>query len=397
MKRGAPSTILIGTVLVSLPMVAMAAPSNQAANANENCWQKSFLALDTNTDGVVSKQEATAVQKRLFDEMDKNDNGSIERLEYSDCTFGVGSPDPAVPAGKQSDFAKYDTNADSIVGYREYMKAGEQAWHSGGGDAAAGEGLQLKDFRDQMTVFITEGDHADLDRNRKVSEAEAAAEVHRSFALRDVNDDGRLSVDEWRKKSGNRSASNRFDSLDKNDDGMLSRDEFDKSRRHQIDLVNQSVDRPMTIWTYQWYVPVAQVDVAQAGGQEQRDPGMQGDAPQYRSYAKAPAATDKIAAGFEEGQLIGREVVGPGGQTIGQVTDILVDRRGEANDVLVEGSQKLGIGGKHYSLPIASITREGAQLVTDMTIDEIKGRPTFDSKGNVWVREHGGQGAAGGK
>lgn len=386
MRHGKLAPILAGAVLAGTSGMASAAPQDQAAASGENCWEKSFLTLDANTDGTVSKQEATDLQKRLFDVMDKNDDGAVSRLEYGNCTFGMHTtanvssrPDDARAQGTPEAFADLDTNRDEAVDYGEYMAAGQAAWKESG--VAKGKGLQMKDFRDQMTVFVGDPEKADLDRNRQISEAEAAIEAHRSFAALDRDNDGDLTLMEWQAMPSNRPSDARFDALDSNRDGALSRNEFDQGRNQRIDLAENP--GPMTIWTYQWYVPVASVGL---------EGERMGEGNHYRSAKRSKLQPASIAAGFKVGQLIGREVVGPDGTTVGQVTDVLVDSRGEANHVLVESSQQLGIGGRQYALPIGRIHREGDRLVTEMGTQEITARPGYSAQGEFWVRDPRGEG-----
>lgn len=103
-----------------------------------------------------------------------------------------------------------------------------QAQQGGPGAGASGDRAQR---REQMMKRMAERRIQFLDTNKdgKVSAAEIAAEEKRLFAAADVNGDGKLSVEEFRRRGQwfvRMGTSSFFDMLDANGDGQITAEEL---------------------------------------------------------------------------------------------------------------------------------------------------------------------------
>jgi len=79
--------------------------------------------IDTNKDGMVSKDEWVAYQERVFKALDKDADGSLDAEEF----YGHPKPVSFATAGyahgleTQQMFGKIDTNGDGKVSQEEYI------------------------------------------------------------------------------------------------------------------------------------------------------------------------------------------------------------------------------------------------------------------------------------
>lgn len=83
--------------------------------------------------------------------------------------------------------------------------------------------------------------------------------------------------------------------------------------------------------------------------------------------------------------MMDREVVGLDGAAIGHVIDVLVDRQGAPQAVLVETGGFLGVGERKVAVAWSSLSFEAKDaahpLVVDMTADQVRGAPAFAGGG----------------
>lgn len=111
------------------------------------------------------------------------------------------------------------------------------------------------------------------------------------------------------------------------------------------------------------------------------------DEPQYRSYTASPDFQGTLAGGFSADELIGADVVGVDGETIGTVSDILIGPDQQANRVLVDAGGFLGIGTKSVALELDRLHMQDGDLVTDLTEAEIEAMPSYTQEGDDWMRD----------
>ena len=108
-----------------------------------------------------------------------------------------------------------------------------------------------------------------------------------------------------------------------------------------------------------------------------------------RGYAaEAEAFQGTIAGGYAADDLIGKTVVGPDGDEIAEVEDLLIGPDDKVQHVLVDVGGFLGIGGKTVALSIEDLQvaqGSGEELVTNMTEDEISALPALEEQDGRWV------------
>jgi hypothetical protein len=109
----------------------------------------------------------------------------------------------------------------------------------------------------------------------------------------------------------------------------------------------------------------------------------------YVSYKdNKKALTAKLPGGMTAEKLIGADIVSPGGDDVGEIDDLLIDKNGRANNVVVDVGSFLGIGGKNVVLDLKALTPakgSDGDLVTNMNKDQLKALPEYEKKNGVWV------------
>jgi sporulation protein YlmC with PRC-barrel domain len=132
---------------------------------------------------------------------------------------------------------------------------------------------------------------------------------------------------------------------------------------------------------YQTSVPgsfqLAQSGMAAPGGPAERSTTPSGtltDSQEYGSLADTPDYDGAIVGGYTRTDLIGKEVVGADGETIGEISDVMIDRQNKsASWVVVDAGGFLGMGSRTVAIDINKLQRKDGKLAAMMTKDEIKG------------------------
>jgi hypothetical protein len=110
----------------------------------------------------------------------------------------------------------------------------------------------------------------------------------------------------------------------------------------------------------------------------------------YKENKKALSA--KLPGGLTADKLIGADIVSPTGDDVGEIGDLLVEKNGQANNVVVDVGGFLGIGGKNVVLDLNTLSpAKGSDddLVTNMTKEQLKALPAYEKKGGTWVLKTG--------
>lgn len=96
------------------------------------------------------------------------------------------------------------------------------------------------------------------------------------------------------------------------------------------------------------------------------------------SAAGATAMPDRTAAALN---AIGKDVVNPSGQNIGEVEDIVADNRTNEIYALISVGGFLGMGDKDIAVPLSSLTvrNQNVLLASQNTVDSLKASPAYDA------------------
>jgi hypothetical protein len=95
--------------------------------------------------------------------------------------------------------------------------------------------------------------------------------------------------------------------------------------------------------------------VAQA--QQKDPPKVKVDAPGVRVEATAPAARDaNDMRNWRASKIIGANVQGADQKSLGTVNDIIMDSRGKAHYIILAHGGVLGVGQKHFAIPIGAVS-----------------------------------------
>jgi sporulation protein YlmC with PRC-barrel domain len=91
----------------------------------------------------------------------------------------------------------------------------------------------------------------------------------------------------------------------------------------------------------------------------------------------APAAISKIAASG----ILGRKVLGPDGQEIGRVVDVLVDASGSSRAAVIDFGGFMGVGSRRIAVDWSDLSfppaGSSADIRLDLTADQIKNAPAY--------------------
>lgn len=202
-----------GALLAAGPAFAQASAPKGAGAATMNKTelrtevpgqvQRMFARLDTNKDGFISKAEADAVEGqmaakvakaaanfdsgKIFARLDANKDGQVTQAEadaaYAALAAKRGQPANAKAHGFAGLFARGDANKDGTISRAEF-------------DAATGKmkaRMEHAGANRTMDSFFT---NADLNKDGKVSVAEAQQVALQHFDAADLNHDGKLTPEE---------------------------------------------------------------------------------------------------------------------------------------------------------------------------------------------------------
>lgn len=128
-----PHNILTGTLALALATlltyVAPAAADNTVSfgtggYASAMRTKEMMHKMDTNGDGMVSKDEWTAFQERAFDALDKDKSGFVDEKEFmatSDENFAFATAAYARGLKTKEMFMKLDANGDGKLTREEFL------------------------------------------------------------------------------------------------------------------------------------------------------------------------------------------------------------------------------------------------------------------------------------
>ncbi|WP_192253943.1 EF-hand domain-containing protein [Mesorhizobium caraganae] len=106
MKR----SVLIAALLIGLVPLG-------AAQARDLPGQRILQRIDTNGDGVISKDEMTAVRERVFKRLDRNGDGIIDEKEIASARAEVAQ------ARLGNRWRRMDANGDGKVSEQEFASS----------------------------------------------------------------------------------------------------------------------------------------------------------------------------------------------------------------------------------------------------------------------------------
>jgi Ca2+-binding EF-hand superfamily protein len=228
---------------------------NQQAISDQACSQ-SWVKVDADENGTISKAEAEKAADTEFSRIDVNGDGSVSVTEWKDC--GDRTAYPGVPDALD-DFPSQASASESGEGMTE-SPASDQAQADLEADVPETTGSISKD----ATSWRHDFDAADTDQSGYLTPDEAAKSEQRMhldaasasdeadlragsdvFATLDSDGDGKLSTQEWSSGSKaevgqNRGVEARYDTMDADGDGDVSRSEFKNYRGERYSAAEQT-------------------------------------------------------------------------------------------------------------------------------------------------------------
>ncbi len=213
------------TMTTAMTMTPAAA---QEADLADVC-QNAFFSVDESKDGMVTAQEAESTGGLVFESLDLDSSGAIDREEYVACAETMQQMSSGMMPSEDGEatFTEIDTDQDSNVSAREYFEMARAAYE----DSMSEDGQSV----DMTTGFekpfikipqdMTASDLGLEDRQRFLDLAAL------TFATADTDLDGNLTREEWMARADQyeidiESINQRFDQSDSDGDDTLSAEEY---------------------------------------------------------------------------------------------------------------------------------------------------------------------------
>lgn len=119
--------------LTSVSMIAALAVSGGAtlaqSDGGETFCDTGYVRADTNSDGVIDKDELAKVTEAEFSSLDANDDGTVTMAEYSDCRGDAWTQLASnTKMMSDADVSAMDTNKDGQIDQSEYMDKADQEY-----------------------------------------------------------------------------------------------------------------------------------------------------------------------------------------------------------------------------------------------------------------------------
>lgn len=128
-----------------------------------------------------------------------------------------------------------------------------------------------------------------------------------------------------------------------------------------------------------------QESAGQAGGQQQSAAGMLAES--YRSYDQSGMDSSRdVAANLTGDDLMDKDVVDQAGETIGTVSDLLVDQTDEVRAAVIDLDD-----GEQVAVAIDNLEIEegaGGQVALDMSRSQLEQQPRYERTGGEWRLTH---------
>ena len=100
-------------------------------------------------------------------------------------------------------------------------------------------------------------------------------------------------------------------------------------------------------------------------------------APTNASRSTVTTATQMKREEIRASKFMGSTVYDVQNRNIGSVKDLVFDRNGRIDLVVVDVGTFLGIGGKHVAIKLSDIKTDNNRLTVDMTKDQLKAAEAF--------------------
>jgi EF hand domain-containing protein len=185
-----------GSVLaLSFSALANAGDGAERAEPKGTSARAAVAKLDQNKDGKVTRPEAQAAGKQLFDKLDKDKNGELTRAEADAGAIAMHKEDLA------ASFKERDKNKDKRLSAEEadMPKAVFEHLDTNKDNALSRDEFQTRpDFRAAGRAQQFEG--ADKNKDGKITRAEATDAVNARFDKADTNHDGVITHAEFEER-----------------------------------------------------------------------------------------------------------------------------------------------------------------------------------------------------
>lgn len=221
--------------LLATTAAAVAVPAAGQDDLGQPICENAFVPVDPNGDGQLTEAEIRELRDAEFEQLDANDDGSIQREEYRTC---IGQAEErarrAAVEAEKSDAFEVGNWSDLEMVQKEEMSGAEflarahKAWAEGEVDAA-------------WSTFTFE---AAEDHGNELSFARAAVQ---RFRMHDANNDGVLTQEEWETPArmfefNDAALDERFDVMDTDNSGAISPQEYRAAGTQAVGLAATEAD-----------------------------------------------------------------------------------------------------------------------------------------------------------
>lgn len=159
--------------LTSVSIIAALAASGGAAfaqsNESDSFCDAGYVSADTNSDGVIDKEELEKVTEAEFSSLDANNDGTVTMAEYSDCRGSWTQLASNTKTMTDADLSVLDTNKDGTIDQSEYMDKADQEYMARWG--TTGTDKEVRDA--EFAPATPEGEAGDDAQDASATDAQA--------------------------------------------------------------------------------------------------------------------------------------------------------------------------------------------------------------------------------
>jgi sporulation protein YlmC with PRC-barrel domain len=105
----------------------------------------------------------------------------------------------------------------------------------------------------------------------------------------------------------------------------------------------------------------------------------------FKSYTQVKGFKGAIAGGYSAEELMGTDIIGPDGNTIGEIDDLLIDANNQVSRVLVDVGGFLGIGEKKVAMELSELSRTKEGFKTVETEAQLESRVSYVEQDDSWL------------
>lgn len=207
--------------------------------------QRIIKRLDTNQDGIVTREEAKQIRVNRFQKIDGNADGQLTLAEFSAEAL------EQYNAKRTQQFNFHDKDQDGLITFAETkQKLGLfKRFDQNNDDIVSVQEMRAKNMSEKRLQHLTM--KVDSNHDQQITREEMAQFRWKNILKYDGNQDNQVTLKEWSQPSAKMEKKQerlqkRFVRLDKNNDGVVSLEEFSQYQP-RFDWADKNRDDKLTL------------------------------------------------------------------------------------------------------------------------------------------------------